>query len=68
MGRALMSHALEQVRLPSKTLVTLETKTGDVAEPLYASLGCEVAGIIPDDAWDPNGQAKHSTTYMFQKL
>ncbi|MCS3434458.1 GNAT family N-acetyltransferase [Klebsiella sp. BIGb0407] len=67
-GRSLMSHALEQARLLGKTLVTLDTKTGDVAEPLYASLGFEVAGIIPDYAWDSNGEAKHSTTYMFQKI
>ena len=67
-GRSLMSHALERARLLGKTLVTLDTKTGDVAEPLYASLGFEVAGIIPDYAWDANGQATHSTTYMFQKI
>ncbi|WP_300004740.1 GNAT family N-acetyltransferase [uncultured Cedecea sp.] len=67
-GRSLMNHALEQARLLGKTLVTLDTKTGDVAEPLYASLGFEVAGIIPDYAWDSNGQAKHSTTYMYQRL
>jgi len=67
-GRSLMSHVLEQARLLGKTLVTLDTKTGDIAEPLYASLGFEVAGVIPDYAWDSNGQVKHSTTYMFQKI
>lgn len=67
-GRSLMKHALEQARVLGKTLVTLDTKTGDAAEPLYAALGFEVAGIIPDYAWDTNGQAKHSTTYMYQKI
>jgi len=67
-GRSLMIHVLEQARLLGKTLVTLDTKTGDAAEPLYASLGFEIAGIIPDYAWDSNGQVKHSTTYMFQKI
>lgn len=67
-GRSLMRHALERARLLGKTLVTLDTKTGDVAESLYASLGFEVAGIIPDYAWDANGLETHSTTYMFQKI
>lgn len=67
-GRSLMSHALKQAHLLGKTLVTLDTKTGDVAESLYTSLGFKVAGTIPDYAWDSNGQAKHSTTYMYQKV
>jgi len=67
-GRSLMSHVLEQASKRGKTLITLDTKTGDVAEPLYLSLGFEVAGIIPDFAWDSDGKAKHSTTYMFHRL
>lgn len=67
-GRKLMNHALEQARERGKTLVTLDTRTGDAAEPLYASLGFEVAGTIPDFAWDSDGKEKHSTTYMFHRL
>lgn len=67
-GRALMSHALERARELGKTLVTLDTRTGDVAEPLYASVGFEVAGIIPDYAFDPDGQARHATTYMYRRI
>lgn len=67
-GRSLMSHAIEQARQIGKTLATLDTRTGDAAEPLYASLGFEVAGIIPDYAWDTDGKAKHSTTYMFHRF
>ena len=67
-GRALMSHALERARELGKTLVTLDTRTGDVAEPLYASVGFEVAGIIPDFAFDPDGRAKHATTYMYRRI
>jgi len=62
-----MSHALEHAQQIGKSLVTLDTRTGDVAEPLYASLGFEVAGIIPDFAWDPDGKAKHATTYMYRR-
>jgi len=67
-GRSLMNTAIERARDLGKTLVTLDTRTGDVAEPLYASVGFEVAGIIPDFAWDPDGQARHATTYMFRHI
>jgi GNAT superfamily N-acetyltransferase len=67
-GRALMSRALDRARQLGKTLVTLDTKTGDVAEPLYASVGFEVAGVIPDYAWDPDGKALHATTIMFRRV
>lgn len=67
-GRALMGRALDRARQLGKTLVTLDTKTGDVAEPLYASVGFEVAGVIPGYAWDPDGQALHATTIMFRRI
>lgn len=67
-GRRLMSLAIERARERGRTLVTLDTRTGDVAEPLYASVGFEVAGVIPDFAWDPDGQARHATTYMFRRI
>lgn len=67
-GRALMIRALERAEELGKTLVTLDTRTGDAAEPLYASVGFETAGIIPDYAWNPDGGATHATTYMFRRL
>ncbi len=67
-GRALMIRALDRARDLGKTLVTLDTRTGDVAEPLYKSVGFEVAGVIPGFAWDPDGKARHATTYMFRPL
>lgn len=67
-GRLLMNHTLEHARKLGKTLITLDTRTGDVAEPLYASVGFEIAGIIPDFAWDSDGKAKHATTYMYRQL
>lgn len=67
-GRALMNHALDHACALGKTLVTLDTRTGDVAEPLYASVGFEVAGTIPGYAWDADGKARHATTYMFRHL
>jgi len=67
-GRLLMKRALERAREFDKTLVTLDTRSGDVAEPLYAGLGFEVVGVIPDYAWDPDGRARHATTYMFRRI
>lgn len=67
-GRNLMNRAIERARELGKTLITLDTRTGDVAEPLYASVGFEVAGVIPNFAWDPDGHARHATTYMFRPI
>lgn len=67
-GRALINAALSSAKANGKTLVTLDTRTGDVAAPLYASVGFEVAGVIPNYAYDPDGQALHATTYMYCKL
>jgi GNAT superfamily N-acetyltransferase len=67
-GRALMNRAIDRAKELGKTLITLDTRTGDRAEPLYASVGFEVAGVIPDFAWDPDGRARHSTTYMYRRV
>lgn len=67
-GRALMNRALDRARELGKELVTLDTRTGDVAVRLYASVGFEVAGIIPNFAWDPDKRARHATTYMFRQI
>lgn len=67
-GRHLMARAIEHAGELGKTLVTLDTRTGDAAEPLYASVGFEVAGVIPEFAWDPDGQARHATTYMYRRI
>lgn len=67
-GRALMRAALDRARQADKTLVTLDTRTGDVSEALYRSVGFKAAGVIPDFAFDPDGQARHATTYMYRYL
>ena len=67
-GRALMQAALDKARAEKKSLVTLDTRTGDVAEGLYASLGFQKAGVIPNYALDPDGQRFHSTTYMYKLI
>jgi ribosomal protein S18 acetylase RimI-like enzyme len=67
-GRALMKAVLDRARTLGKTLVTLDTRTGDAAEALYAAVGFEVAGVVPGFAWDPDGVARHATTYMYRRI
>ena len=67
-GRALMAALETEARAAGKTLITLDTKTGDKAEPLYKAAGFRTAGIIPGFALDPDGAAMHATTYMYKAL
>lgn len=68
LGRQLMNAAMERAAELGKTLVTLDTRTGDSGEPLYLSVGFQVAGIIPDFALNTDGLALHGTTYMYRRL
>jgi len=51
-----------------KTLLTLDTRTGDTAEPFYTSLGFATAGVIPGYCMDVSGQRFDATTYMYKQL
>ena len=51
-----------------RSLITLDTRTGDKAEPLYTSLGYVTAGIIPDFCRDPFEERMHPTTIMYKHL
>lgn len=56
------------VRL-NRSLLTLDTRTGDAAEPLYAALGYQTVGVIPGFARDPIDPAKvDGTTIMYKQL
>jgi GNAT superfamily N-acetyltransferase len=67
-GRALMLALEAHAKSLGKTLITLDTRTGDKAETLYASVGFQRAGVIPNYAYDPDGRAKHGTTYMYKEI
>lgn len=67
-ARQLMQALEAQARMRGKTLITLDTRTGDAAQNLYASLGYEETGTVPGFALDPDGKRLHSTTYMFKTL
>lgn len=52
-----------------RSLLTLDTRTGDKAEPLYASLGYATAGVIPGYCVDPFiPERLDSTTLMYKVL
>ena len=68
LARALMLAALDHAQTMGKSLVTLDTRSGDAAQSLYQSLGFEAAGVIPDFALDTDGKNLHATTYMFRRL
>lgn len=64
----LMAELEKMAMLKKRNMITLDTKTGDGAEPLYKSLGYKTAGIIPDYAKDAVGEAFHATTYMYKQI
>lgn len=68
LARALMLEAEEAARAHGRTLITLDTRTGDLAEQLYLSLGYQVAGVIPDFARHPQTGALDATTILYKRL
>ena len=68
LARALMDELEKRARAMGRSLITLDTRTGDVAEPLYASLGYAIAGTIPGYCLDPVCGALDSTTIMYKAL
>lgn len=68
-ARALMAELERHARGLGRSLLTLDTRTGDRAEPLYSSLGYETVGIIPRFCRDPFDAGKlDGTTIMYKAL
>ncbi|MCP5371104.1 MAG: GNAT family N-acetyltransferase [Hyphomicrobiales bacterium] len=67
-ARALMAAVEEEARRRGRSLLTLDTRTGDAAEPLYASLGYATAGVIPGYCRDPFRDVLDSTTVMYKAI
>ena len=65
LGRALMDAIEERARKDGFTLLTLDTKRGDVAETLYERSGWTRVGAIPNYALDPDGSS--CDTVIFYK-
>ncbi len=67
-ARALM-HALEDIaRAERRSLLTLDTRTGDSAEPLYVSMGYIRVGVIPRFARGPHSPKLDGTTIFYKEL
>lgn len=54
-ARSLMLALEREARARNRTLLTLDTATGDAAEPLYETLGYVKVGVIPGYAMKPAG-------------
>ncbi|WP_210200479.1 GNAT family N-acetyltransferase [Cohaesibacter celericrescens] len=65
---ALMEMLEEQARMLDKSLITLDTRSGDQAEPLYILLDYKIAGRIPNFARASDSDRLDSTTYMYKIL
>lgn len=67
-SRALMAALERRAAELGRSLLTLDTRTGDNAEPLYASLGYRIAGVIPGYCRDPFADHLDPTTIMYKAL
>lgn len=67
-ARGLMMELENHARQRHRTLLTLDTRTGDKAEPLYLSLGYIKVGVIPHFAKDVIEDRFDSTTIMYKLL
>jgi GNAT superfamily N-acetyltransferase len=62
-AQLLMEHAESEARAEGKTLLVLDTVTGDAAERLYARLGWTKVGVIPGYALYPDGRPCDTTVF-----
>ena len=71
-ARALMVQVEQEARARGMRLLVLDTRSGDVAEQLYLSLGYHISGQIPDYVLSPRSQGAapvwEPTTVMFKAL
>jgi GNAT superfamily N-acetyltransferase len=66
-GRSLMEAVEPAARRAGKTLLVLDTVTGDSAERLYHRLGWTRLGVIPNYALYPDGRWC-DTTFFYKEL
>jgi len=67
-ARLLRAGIEDHARALGRSLLTLDTRTGDNAEPLYASLGYRTVGVIPGYCRDTHKDRLDSTTIMYKNL
>src|SRR5438132_9919708 len=62
-AQRLLEHAESEARAAGKTLLVLDTVTGDNAERLYTRLGWTRVGVIPGYALYPDGRPCDTTVF-----
>ncbi|HNK63366.1 MAG TPA: GNAT family N-acetyltransferase [Anaerolineales bacterium] len=66
-ARSLMTAIEAEARSAGRTTLVLDTRAGDPSETLYAKLGYQRAGIIPEYARSTDGNL-HATVFMYKLL
>ncbi|MCR5877863.1 GNAT family N-acetyltransferase [Phenylobacterium sp. J367] len=66
-GEALMRAAEAEAKAMGKSVLVLDTVTGEAGERLYARVGWTRVGVIPDYALLPDGRMC-ATTYFYKAL
>ena len=64
LARLIMEQAERQALAEGKTLLVLDTVTGDPAERLYQGLGWSTVGVIPGYALYPDGRPCDTTVFF----
>lgn len=67
-ARALMAEIERVAAARGRSLITLDTRTGDKAEPLYASLGYHAIGVVPGYARDVFEDRWDDCTFMYKTI
>lgn len=67
-GRQLMAGIEGIARGFGRSLLTLDTRSGDKGEPLYLSVGFIAAGTIPDYSRDARSERFDAATFMYKPL
>ncbi len=68
LARALMGRAEQVAREAGRSLLTLDTRADDFAEPLYRSLGWTEAGRIPGWALNADRQTTCDTIFFWKRI
>ncbi len=67
-ARALMRRLEALALAEGRSLLILDTREGDAAQPLYASLGYSLAGVVPGYARAPEAPRLEATAFMYKRL
>ncbi len=65
-AQALMAEIERRAAALGRSLLTLDTRSGDAAQALYAALGYQVAGVIPGYCRDALSSRLDATTIMYK--